>query len=956
MPTNLKSLFVTCYLLLVSCFCFATHNRAGFISYTCVKDPKTHNYTNTYHFKIYTYTNPTSVGADRCYETLIFTNLGINPMPDTLTLPRTNYTPSGNLQSLNLANCGAEDGSIPGDGLMLVYPYVASCGNINYGGVKVNTYEGDYTFSSNAAQYIFGMVDPNLDANVNNINSSSNVAFALLDTITLTNFGANYNNTPLVTNPPIDNACAGHSFFYNPGMTDPDGDSLAFSIIPYLTGTQNTGPFYPVSGYSLPSGGLSVNALGELSWLNVPSTFGEYNIDLFIREYRKIGGERIEIASEVFAVQIYVQCCSTTVIMGTTSVRGCIEAGQTYNSPIITATESSTTSTILSMTATGVPLTPPNTGTFPITGTSSSVSGSLHWTTDCNDIQLIPYFVTVRAFDNSTPVDANYSSISVQVVSPPVSNLVATPTGDSVKIIWSPPSCGTNTANVIVGYIIYRANDCVSYTVSPCATGVPPVPANVPPSTWYQPIGNSTSPVYYDPGLPAGNSYSYIVIAQYADGSLSMAATYTSSSCVTLHLGIPILTNVSVDTTDISVGSMFVRWHKPLTFSPNLDTSSLQGPYHFVLQRNQVSPPGSTPVAANYTTVYTSPNKTYFAQLNTLADTTYMDNSINTYGEQFYYKVLFYDSNGYIGSGSPASSIFASGVGHDKRVALSWTSNTPWTNTKYYIYRQNFGSNPGYSSNLGYTLVDSTTLTVDTVKKLTNKYNYCFRIKSVGTYFNTAINDSANLLINWSQKVCVTPIDDSPPCQPQLTVAGNCNESINKLTWRNPDNACNINDVLKYYIYYTPKQDSTLIKIDSVLNVNDTTYTTDFNSSNIAGCYIIVAVDSAGNQSPLANETCTDDCPEYELPNIFTPNSDNVNDLYIPVKNRYVRSVDFVMYNRWGEVVYQNTNPSLGWDGKSKQMNRPVPDGTYFYTCTVNEIHYYGIQEIKLKGFVQLIR
>jgi hypothetical protein len=46
----------------------------------------------------------------------------------------------------------------------------------------------------------------------------------------------------------------------------------------------------------------------------------------------------------------------------------------------------------------------------------------------------------------------------------------------------------------------------------------------------------------------------------------------------------------------------------------------------------------------------------------------------------------------------------------------------------------------------------------------------------------------------------------------------------------------------------------------------------------------------------------------------------------------------------------------LGWDGKSKQMKQPVPDGTYFYTCTVNERHFYGIKEIKLKGFVQLIK
>jgi len=126
--------------------------------------------------------------------------------------------------------------------------------------------------------------------------------------------------------------------------------------------------------------------------------------------------------------------------------------------------------------------------------------------------------------------------------------------------------------------------------------------------------------------------------------------------------------------------------------------------------------------------------------------------------------------------------------------------------------------------------------------------------------------------------------------------------------------------------------------------------------ATIAGCYVIVAVDSAGNRSAWKDTTCTDDCPEYELPNIFTPNGDNINDLYIPVKNKYVRSVNFVMYNRWGEVVYENTSPALGWDGKSKQMKQFVPDGTYFYTCTVNEIHYYGIESIKLKGFVQVLK
>ncbi len=923
---------------------FATHNRAGYISY---KRIGTTGYV--YQFTIYTYTNPQSVGADRCYETLIFTNLG-SGTADTVTCPRTNYTPGGNLQP-TLANCGAEDGSIPGDGLMLIYPYTPGCTSgsyTTYGGVKVNTYVGVKNFQ-NPGTFVFGMVDPNLDGAINNISGSSNVAFALLDTLRLGNY-TYYNNTPLVSNPPIDNACAGQPFYYNPGMTDADGDSLVYSIMPFITGTTG-GTFSNVAGYTTPSN-LSIDATGKLSWLNTSTTTGEYEIDVLVREYRHYGHPWVEVGSMVYAIQIYVECCSSVILIppNLTSVKGCVEAGSMYNSPSITATENQISSTAsLSMTASGVPILSPNNATFPITlQTSSAVSGYLNWTPSCNNIQLNPYYVTVQAYDGNSPPDANYSTIGVQVVSPPISNQTDSVKGDSIKLNWSPPACvGTNTANVIIDYLIYRASDCVRYTVDPCRTGVPPVPPGVPPSSWYQPIGSTNSLVFYDnnngQGLLAGNTYSYIIIAQYADGSLSMAPAYSpTTTCVTLHLGIPILTNVSVDTTDKHAGSMFVRWRKPLVGLPNLDTLNTHpGSYHFVLQRSV------TGTATSYTAIYTSPSRPYFSQINTLADTTFTDTLLNTQANQYYYKVLFYaNTNHYVGSADPANSVFASAVGHDKRVALSWKSNTPWQDTLYNIYMQN-------STNMGYTLVGSTRLTTDTIKGLSNKHTYCFRIMSLGSYFNPNIISPDT---NWSQKVCVAPIDDSPPCQPQLSIVGNCNESVNKLTWRNPDHACNIDDVLKYYIYYTPRQDSTFTKIDSVLNVNDTSYTTNYNLATIAGCYVIVAVDSAGNRSAWKDTTCTDDCPEYELPNIFTPNGDNINDLYTPVKNKYVRSVDFTLYNRWGEVIYENTNPALGWDGKSKQMKQTVPDGTYFYTCTVNEIHYYGIVSIKLKGFVQVLK
>jgi gliding motility-associated-like protein len=926
--------------LFVAAKSFATHNRAGYISYTWLHD-------QTYKFRIYTYTNPTSVGADRCEETLIFTNI-LSNQNVYVTCYRVN---NNSYDLLNvfpnpLANCPSSP-AFPGqgEGEILVAPYGS------YGGVKVNIYEGTYTFNG-PSTYVFGMVDPNLDKDVNNVGggNSQNVAFALLDTLSTNNI-LNYNNSPLVSNPPIDNACYHRQFCYNPGMLDPDNDSLSYSLIQFVTG-DTTGNFSNAPGSFIPNG-VKVDAVtGDLCWTNDFSNqlHGEYDIDILIKEYRRnpVDGSRYLISSMIFAVQIYVvDCTSPPINLTVSATNTCVEAGSIMQPITATASESPNPSGVINIAATGVALTANNIGinaSFPTNNGSTSVSSTLTWAPSCQAVHLNPYYFTIKGYDNSPSPNAAYSTVVVQVVSPPVQSLLAVATGDSVKLTWSPPTgCANNTTNPITQYLIYRINDCVPYIPNPCKTGVP---AN----SGYQIIGTSMASPFYDTdngqGLPPGNSYSYIVIAKYADGSLSMAPAYTGNMCVNLHLGVPILTNVSVDTTDNVKGSIFIRWHRPLTIGVNFDTTLAgnTGPYYFALQRKKYTV--STGTASTYTTIYTTNAKVNFYQLSTLADTTFTDNLLDTEHNQYYYKVLFYASNLYKGTGAPASSIFVKAAGHDKKVVLNWTSQTPWQDTLYYVFQQN-------NNNAGYTLVGKTHHTTDTVYNLVNNKNYCFKIQSIGTYQNIHIVSPDS---NFSQKVCATPIDDSPPCQPALSIVGDCDAAVNKLTWQNPNHTCNTNakDVVKYYIYYTPRQDSMLTKIDSLLNPNDTSYTTGVNTQNIAGCYVIVAVDSAGNTSPLNNESCTDNCPEYELPNIFTPNGDNANDLYTPVKNRFIRSVDFTLYNRWGEIVYENTDPKLGWDGKTKQMKQMAPDGVYFYTCTVNEIHYYGMKERKLKGFVQL--
>jgi gliding motility-associated-like protein len=61
------------------------------------------------------------------------------------------------------------------------------------------------------------------------------------------------------------------------------------------------------------------------------------------------------------------------------------------------------------------------------------------------------------------------------------------------------------------------------------------------------------------------------------------------------------------------------------------------------------------------------------------------------------------------------------------------------------------------------------------------------------------------------------------------------------------------------------------------------------------------------------------------IPNVFTPNSDGINDKYeIPYLDRYINS-QIIVYNRYGERVFEEKNYTGNWDGGK------LPDGVYFY-------------------------
>ncbi len=88
-----------------------------------------------------------------------------------------------------------------------------------------------------------------------------------------------------------------------------------------------------------------------------------------------------------------------------------------------------------------------------------------------------------------------------------------------------------------------------------------------------------------------------------------------------------------------------------------------------------------------------------------------------------------------------------------------------------------------------------------------------------------------------------------------------------------------------------------------------------------------------------------------DVPTAFSPNGDNNND-YIMVLGGIFESIDFTIYNNWGEIVFNTTDiNSPGWDGKLKGEDQPI--GVYVYKAKV--VTADG-QEYEISGDISLIR
>lgn len=782
-----------------------------------------------------------------------------------------------------------------------------------------NTYIGTHNFPGPGTYEIL-MEDPNRNLGVNNIPNSVNVIFSIKTTL-LVGSSIGSNNTPVLLNPPINKAAKGHVFIHNPAAYDPDGDSLSFAIT-VCTGADGE----PIDGYILPSATdtlLIDEVTGDLIW-NTPAEVGVYNIAIFVEEWRN--SRRIGRIARDMQIDVYETDNQPPVTDPVPDL--CVLAGDTVN---LSFHFTDADGDQMRQEMFGGPFVfISDSAIYNIESVSyGELVSSFYWETNCVHARKQPYEVVIRTEDITGDINlSDITSFFITVLHKAPENLVTLSGLDTIALQWSASNCG-NPA----GYKIYRRLGSQSYVRDSCETGVPG-------RTGYELIavvdgGNNTS--FTDDndgqGLVPGFDYCYRITAFYNDGAESISS---EEVCTTLVPGTPPILKVSVLTDDAFNGEIEVAWAVP----QDLDTLG-DGIFQYRVYRMD---PGSS-FFNEVGLVPASPS-------NSLADTTFLDNGINTILFPYTYTViLFYQEDGdwrqYPGNEN-ASSQYIEIDAADNQLTLNMRKRSPWLNTTYEVFRER---SEGVFDNIG-TVIGQSEYT-DTALVNNREYTYY----TVGGGIRPVYGLEYSTL-NKSHLASGIPVDTIPPCPPIISkIDSECDsvgnetfEAYNVINWR-PSDTCFQQDIIYYVIYSRDSLYGEFIALDTVAPEVDTYI--HYPEVSIEQCYAVAAVDSSLNQSVLLPYCVFNTCGLYTLPNVFTPNNDGINDIYLSWNlNNYIRRINMTIYNRYGKPVYNTEDPAVNWDGSYN--GRIVSSGVYYYICDVYEPRITGTVVVTLTGFIHV--
>lgn len=908
-----------------------------------------------------------------------------------------------NTINTNVLFGGEDDWLDFGDGTRMLIPEQENIPRPDLGeGIATASFTVTHTYSGNA-KYIVSYSEPNRNAGVVNMDGSVNTRF-YIETQLLIDPYLGCNNTPKLLVPPIDRACTGIAWFHNPGAYDPDGDSLSYEmVIPFrdinttvVNYQEPDAPkFYSDFGHGNEAGtgqpSFSINPVdGTLTW-DSPGSIGEYNIAFVVREWRLVNGNWIPIGFVRRDMQIIVDDCDNERPDLDIPEDVCVVAGTTLDASIFgtdpdgDSVKIEAFSEIFNFPAGAATYTP-----FPADYRRQPAELKFQWNTECSHIKDQPYQVVFKITDQSPTGSrlVTFKTWLIRVVGPAPEWVSATAdeATRSATLEWDPYSC--ESAETIQ---VWRRVDSFAFEPDSCQTGMPEslgyeLIATLPQAD----VNNVPTTTYVDTnegnGLASGAQYCYRLVAIFPLPRGGESYVSEEICLDPIKADRAIITHVTVDRTDVVNGEITVKWVAPT----EADAVQFPPPYSY-----QVVRADGFDGRANQALVTTTPALTI------------TDTGLDTRTKVYNYTIVAIASDGDpLDSSASASSVRAEADSRVNSIQLSWSAEVPWSNqiqstpNQHLIYRTMDGvSDPLTVTEDQLVLFDSVDVTLNGFifldeGPLEESLYYCYRVMTRGAYGNPAIGEP---LENFSQLICAQPGDENPPCKPETpqpdkprdcaayaSTLETCNSNLfsNTITWRRHSDPSCRNDVSYYRIWVAETSTDEFIPLP--IEWRDTVFI-DENLPSFARCYKIQAVDRSGNESELSEAVCFDNCPYYELPNIFTPNGDGCNDRFSAYSNtsrsgenptgpcavlpeasrakcaRFVEKVDVRIYNRWGKEVFTYESGGersiyIDWDGRD-ETGRELSSGVYYYVAdvTFDSVDPDKQQQI-IKGWVHLMR
>ena len=875
-----------------------------------------------------------------------------------------------------------------GDGSRIEVPLTETIPRPDLGiNMGIASFQISHTYGGPGPYYIT-YEEANRNANILNIQNSVETRFFLITSINIDPF-LGCSSTPQLLVPPIDKSCTGAAWLHNPGAFDPDGDSLSYELVTpkgdkgldvFNYRNPNAREFYDrigltyntasENGKNPPS--FSIDPIsGTISW-DAPGAPGEYNIAFIIKEWRKIADVWILLGFVTRDMQIIVEDCMNQRPRLDVPPDICVEAGEKIEVEVKAFDPDNHEIKIeVFSQAFSVNPSPPDYLPSPAVFQSSPGKLLFTWQTVCEHVKDQAYQVVFKVTDKPLvgPALVDFETWNIRVVGPAPKWVSATAnvTNRSADLAWEPYVCSN-----AISLQLWRRVDHFDYTSPECITGMPAFlgftkinegPISL---TTYTDTNNGQ-------GLAVGAVYCYRMVAVFPLPGGGESYVSKDICLPPIKADAPVITHVTVDKTDRTDGTIRVRWRSPF----DLDQTQFPKPYSYEVYRAEGFS-GKINLAKPH------PGR--------ISDSVFVDKGINTEELIYNYRIVGYDRNGVqIDTSRAASSVRLEVLSGIKQIELKWAADVPWS-----IQTQSYPRHLIYRGSEGATedqliLIDSVNVNEKKMRyldegayqdtPLKENEKYCYRVLTRGAYGNPNIEEP---LLNYSQIICTAPGDTVAPCVPIVkTMAIDCDQFAqnnpcqvrnysNTLKWLRPVDAACRADSRSYKVYATAAAGGTYSLIAE--NLRDTFYI-DSNLASYARCYKVSAIDQSGNESELSEEFCFDNCPYYELPNVFTPEGDGCNDLFSawgynennPCGQqdktkcaRFVKKVEFVVYNRWGKEVYQYTSAKeksiyINWDGRDN-AGHLLNGGVYYYKATVFFTTSNPANEVKtIKSWVHLV-